>query len=628
MKSSNNTTSFLPLGSSSPNYTFKNNKKNILFTILLFIITIQLLITKINSEIFPFHQTKFYYNSYIIKRFGIYTKDYVKNNLLILNNLKNPYISIDLTLTNIENNNLNLENIDHSIYVSIIHSDELEQLYLNSTTISKNSITYKNGEIKNDFTTTNTAITTNHGNLFTNILQNLICKEEYSNNNLYFLKIQNSNKIQIKRNEFTKSGIYYIIILNCNNQLQQINYRLMNGYIKYVNPFGYINGEYYNYIPFYGIISLITLFIGIIYIITIIGGFECKRPFTLHLWNSLSFSNNRTVTDNNLKIESYAIIVWICFLFILFLFENSFYYFYYEFLNIEGNNNHLFYTLSSFFHILRITFSRIFILLLCMGYGSIRNYLGNFKQFLLIIFGFIYFLSNLGNEIVNLLFLKVHLISPFIASLISLPNIILDIIVTIWIFIELIINLKYLKNKQQLERLNIFIKLFFILFLNFILTIIISFFYQFHLFNNLFKNDKLFEINWTYDIYWTILFLFIFILIMFLMTPRNLGKVQQFMDKELKYMPINRLNNNSIFENDLLSINSNSNSNTGKSVDSNLNMVVNNNDNNNINNNSVMMMVDVQDGKRPGFILDDDDSEDSEDGSDNDLLITTTTKLE
>ncbi|EFC48636.1 predicted protein [Naegleria gruberi] len=359
-----------------------------------------------------------------------------------------------------------------------------------------------------------------------------------------------THRMHAKYEDFTKSGIYYAIILNCDTDSSQKSMTITTGTIRYTNPFGQLSAEQYSNLPFYAIMSIATFSIGIIYILSVLGfEIECKRPFGIQFIKKLLFWRKDTTRETQAPkkkpeklVGSYSIIVWICVVLLLFLFENSFSFAMYQYIDMNGLNSNFLYTGASLFHMLRKLFSRVFILLLCMGYGSIRDIIGGVKSILIWTYAFVYAMAVIASELVDMLFIKVHLMSPFVASILSTPIIFLDIIAFLWIIGELFTLMKQLKRKGQGDRLSVFISLTVTIIFYFIATVGWVVYSYFILDNSdQFQYDKRWETNWTVGAVWSIIFMVVMIAIMVIFRKSNIIKVQRLgIEKEQKYAQLSQ----------------------------------------------------------------------------------------
>ncbi|KAG2386923.1 hypothetical protein C9374_001958 [Naegleria lovaniensis] len=454
-----------------------------------------------------------HYGSFIVKRLGIATEKYAFSSLAVFSKLKKPSLTVDLSIQH-------EQNVETKMYWMLIHSDDLETFYKNTSASSHNY--YSLGVV----------------------LDQICDSTTYIPERSHFTEF--TTRIHAKYEDFTKSGIYYAIILNCDTDSNTKSMTIKSGSIKYVNPFGHLSAEVYDNLPFYGFMSIVVFVIGMIYMLSVFGvGFECQRPFGIQFIKKLIMAFNRKKDEapaastlpeqqqKKPKVKSYAIIVWIFVVLILFLLENSFSFAMLQHMDVYGRNNNFLFTISSLFHMCRKLFSRIFIILLCVGYGSIRDYLGGVKSFLLWTYGLAYCLAVVAYEIVDLLFVKVHVMSPIVASLLSTPVVVLDVIAFIWILAELTSLMRQLKKKNQSDRWRIFALLTSIIIAYLIVTLAWLIYTQILLDNSdQFKFDKRWETNWTIESVWSIIFLVVMSAIMIVFRKSNLAQLQQHIEKK------------------------------------------------------------------------------------------------
>jgi len=155
--------------------------------------------------------------------------------------------------------------------------------------------------------------------------------------------------IQFKQLPF-KSGIHYLIIINCNNGLELS----VSGDSKTLNTYGYLSSELYPFLPFYGSVAALYLIVAIAWI------------FFLHrFWTQV------------LQLQIY--LTWVI---ILSMTETATWYFFYLHSNNTGHAHFGAIVFGILVSSLKRTISRVLVLVVSMGYGVVKYLFNYFSLFL------------------------------------------------------------------------------------------------------------------------------------------------------------------------------------------------------------------------------------------------------
>ncbi len=209
--------------------------------------------------------------------------------------------------------------------------------------------------------------------------------------------------------------------------------------------------------------------------------------------------------------------------FLLSLLESAFFYFHYQTINASGSRSPFIFTVATTISLGRRTVSRLLVLVVCMGYSIIKEQLGQ-KSFVIAVYGFTYFTVTCVSEIVNILYYKMHVLSPLVASLLSLPGLVVDALYYVWVLYELRNILRQLSVRKQVEKLVLYNRFKWLLILYVVCSMVWTVYENFLQLQGRREHDKRWETNWTTSAFWHMLYFVILVLTMILWNPRSNNK--------------------------------------------------------------------------------------------------------
>eukprot|EP01117_Protostelium_nocturnum_P000985 TRINITY_DN11305_c0_g1_i1.p1 TRINITY_DN11305_c0_g1~~TRINITY_DN11305_c0_g1_i1.p1 ORF type:complete len:492 (-),score=106.96 TRINITY_DN11305_c0_g1_i1:160-1635(-) len=231
--------------------------------------------------------------------------------------------------------------------------------------------------------------------------------------------------------EVPETGLWYIYIVNCGLK-DKAKAVIVNGEIDFMNPFGYLNGEWWYNMPFFLTMMLVYFLVFI-------------------WWVSVSIYHRRQL----LQLQNWIGIVFLCA-----LVENAALYFAYLGFNNIGMNYIGAMIVGTLVSSLKKTLSRVLILVVCMGYGVVKPTLGttSYKVGLL---GFFYFLFSSASYVTSLVHKSGNInVSDSWNLLLVLPTSILDTWFYWWTLSSLIRTITLLQERKQPIKLAMYKKFF------------------------------------------------------------------------------------------------------------------------------------------------------------------------
>eukprot|EP01116_Phalansterium_solitarium_P023148 TRINITY_DN7966_c0_g1_i3.p1 TRINITY_DN7966_c0_g1~~TRINITY_DN7966_c0_g1_i3.p1 ORF type:complete len:553 (+),score=128.31 TRINITY_DN7966_c0_g1_i3:164-1822(+) len=223
-----------------------------------------------------------------------------------------------------------------------------------------------------------------------------------------------------------KSGMYYLYLINCvtDDQGEYVSV-FVDGEpgATFMNPYGYLNGELYGFLPFFGAMALVYLLFGIIWFIM------SARHFRelLKLQNAIA---------GVIALGMVEMATW--------YFDNLGY-------NQHGRNYIGAMIVGVIVSTFKRTVSRILVLSVSIGFGVVRPTLGAARN-KVILLGVLYCGFSMALNIVELV-QRTAAVSPTFVIFLVFPVAILDTAFYWWIFLSLMRTIQQLTLKKQIIKL-------------------------------------------------------------------------------------------------------------------------------------------------------------------------------
>ncbi|KAL0482688.1 hypothetical protein AKO1_014380 [Acrasis kona] len=310
---------------------------------------------------------------------------------------------------------------------------------------------------------------------------------------MYRTQLPLQDGLNDKINTIDKSGIYYLIIISCQGTASS-EVELV-GRITIKNPYGFLDAEEFGFLPFYAVFTILYVVVGVIW-----GGF------------------NAIYVRDLLKLQLY-----ISGLYLLTLLEHAAMYYHYQHINETGILSPFKNTMATALNLGRRTAMRLLVLLVCMGYGIVKDSIGG-KSHAIYLYGLSLFSVLCLSEVAELYF-KLHSISQGTRSLLTLPSTIADAIYYAWVLYEIRTLLKQLTVRRQTAKLTVYNKFKWIL-VSYVAASAIWSVYEFIINSTSSRQlrDSRWETNWTISAFWNLLYFVMLVLIMILMNPKSNNK--------------------------------------------------------------------------------------------------------
>lgn len=270
-----------------------------------------------------------------------------------------------------------------------------------------------------------------------------------------------------------ETDLYYFILVNCMGS--GANTVTVLGETKWMNPYGYLNGDELGFLPFYMVMAIVYL------VTTVAWGFLLYRfrDGLLGLQHCLTALIAFGIVEQ--------LLMWFDF---------------YRY-NDEGTVSVPLTVIAVAATTLKQTFARLLLLAVCMGYGVVKKKLHWGASLSLAIYGVLFYLFAEVSESADALQDKTSLpISPVVTVFTLMPVFLLDAVYYMWVFTALFRMISLLGQSGQPAKLSLYRKL--------ALVLIAAFFFSLSMITLEFVvlgffADGLWKIWWVWDSYWMFL---------------------------------------------------------------------------------------------------------------------------
>ncbi|KAJ1633252.1 lung seven transmembrane receptor-domain-containing protein [Pavlovales sp. CCMP2436] len=298
--------------------------------------------------------------------------------------------------------------------------------------------------------------------------------------------------------EVEKSGVYYLLFSSCDLSTGVV---FLNGATSWVNPYGYLPGELFHFLPFYGAMSLVYLSLGVLWFIL------CVRYL-----------------QQVLRVQT-----CISGVIALGMVETTTWYLDYVNFNSSGLRGLWPVVIGVLASTVKKTVSRLLVLVVSLGYGVVRPTLGAVTNRVMLL-GLLYLLFSMILDTVSNLS-PITEVSVPLRLLFILPVALLDAVFYWWIFSGLSRTLSQLASRKQTAKLDLYRRFSRVLIASIVLSaawvswqmvVIIS--------DSL---DDRWDSLWVFDAFWHLLYAVILMAICFLWSPSK-NNLQYAYSQELR----------------------------------------------------------------------------------------------
>lgn len=283
----------------------------------------------------------------------------------------------------------------------------------------------------------------------------------------------------------TKSGRYYLLFSSCLNSTGDVE---MTGKIVWMNPYGYLPGELYHFIPLFGYLTIGYLALGFIWCCLCL----YHRSDLLHLQHYVT-----------------AVIF-------LGLLEVATWYFDYRNFNITGYRPIGPVIAGVLLSSVKRTVSRLLVLIVCMGYGVMKPSLGTDQKNKVIVLGFVYFIFSSVYDVMSS-YSQMTYIMQHVRAFFLFPVAALDSLFFLWILQEISSNIQQLTERHQAAKLKVYQRFWQILVTTAIFSVVWAIYQVFVTMGS--NEDKRWDTLWAFEGMWHVIYFVVLVAIAFLWRP-------------------------------------------------------------------------------------------------------------
>lgn len=297
--------------------------------------------------------------------------------------------------------------------------------------------------------------------------------------------------------DVTITGIHTVLVAMCDDWADPITWGGSTaGDVNHViamNPFGYLPGDMYGFLPFYGWMSLLYLSCAFIWF-----------AFNACYWKDLLYVQN-CITG----------VLFLC------LVEMAVWYFDYKNLNTEGVRHTVAMVTGMIFSVARRSVSRMLVTAVSWGYGVVKPTLGGIRK-KIILLGSVYFIFAFAFECL-ISYNQTNEVPQILRMVLAVPVAVLDGIFWWWIFVSLHRTVQNLEQRRQTAKLALYKKFTYVLGTALVVALIFAVYQMYYVYMLLYTTN--WDQMWFMDIgFWQMLYTAVFIAVMVLWRPSQAAK--------------------------------------------------------------------------------------------------------
>lgn len=296
--------------------------------------------------------------------------------------------------------------------------------------------------------------------------------------------------------EIKKSSLIYTYVVKCpydnvSQEKQATKVAItLDGDIEYVNPYGYLMGEQVGMLFFYAFLFSAYVIIGIV-------------------WSVKSVQGRRYFARIHAAI---SVVLVLCVLESLFDMSTLVYF------NKHGKRSGFLVFCAIVCELGRKVLSRLMILLICLGFGSIKKQLTKKAWMAIGAYAVVYLIFTMLNDIARISSVESGT-ATYWSSLSSVPVSLLDAAFYAWIFYALTVTLVELSKKNQIEKIQFFKRIMYLLVFYVATSVMVFISEGLYSFFDLY--GRLWSSSWFYDAAFQIIFCLVLCGIMRLFLPSH-----------------------------------------------------------------------------------------------------------
>jgi len=286
------------------------------------------------------------------------------------------------------------------------------------------------------------------------------------------------------------TGLYTVLLANCDDtDAADI---LVQGQTEWMNPYGYLPGELYGMMPFFGVLASLYVVLGAVWLI--LCALNWSELLVLQMWISVVVGMG--MLETGMKFADYLTF------------------------NAEGERNMGMLATGLVFGVTKRAVSRVLVVMVSLGYSIVKPSLGPQLHRVLLL-GLIYFVLAVGYDmLVNLAGTNKNLGDPgFVDSLtlIVLFMSLVDVVFYMWILQALMQTIAYLDARKQSVKLQLFRRFRTVLIISVLFSIAWAIFTVVASAPKYFKRH--WQSAWSVNAVWEVLYLIILVAVAVLFMP-------------------------------------------------------------------------------------------------------------
>lgn len=295
------------------------------------------------------------------------------------------------------------------------------------------------------------------------------------------------DRINVRRRfDIESTGLYDVILAQCPTNSKEPHMLKMTGTMTIMNPYGHLYGEDSGSLPYFAINTVIYA--------------------TVSLWWAFRLVKFRR---DSLILQAWISgVLLLCIMESIMLFTDRFVE------NLAGEKFSLIMSLTILASLARRTVSRMLIVIVSQGFGSIKTTLDT--PWILIFYGLFYFIASGVHEIAIMLF-QSRVIDPLLVLFSMAPSTVLDGFLVAWVLSSLAATIKELGERKQDKKLELYQRLLFLIVGYICCSMIVLALQSPFISTGLYIS--LFYLFWVFDAVWHLLFMIVFLAIMLLWKP-------------------------------------------------------------------------------------------------------------
>lgn len=295
----------------------------------------------------------------------------------------------------------------------------------------------------------------------------------------------------------TRTNIHTVLVAMCHDWADPITWGgTTAGDVNHViamNPFGYLPGDLWGFLPFYGNMSLVYLSASLIWFL-----------FNACYWKDLLYVQN-----------CISGVLFLC------LVEMAVWYFDYKNLNQEGIRQQIPMVTGMVFSVARRSVARMLVVAVSWGYGVVKPTLGAIRK-KIILLGVVYFIFAFAFEVL-IHYNQTNEVPQILRMVLAVPVAVLDGIFWWWIFVSLHRTILNLEQRRQTAKLSLYKKFTWVLGSALVVALIFACYQMYYVYRVLYMTN--WSEMWFMDIgFWQMLYTGVFFAIMILWRPSQAAK--------------------------------------------------------------------------------------------------------